>query len=29
MAEEVKGKDTVENISGLAEAWYKGEFDYR
>ena len=27
MAEKVKEKDRVENISELAEAWYKGEFD--
>ena len=27
MTEDVKGKDTAGNISELAEAWYKGEFD--
>lgn len=27
MTEEVKRKDTAENIAELAEAWYKGEFD--
>lgn len=27
MAEDVKGKGTVEKIAELAETWYKGEFD--